>query len=114
LLLSFLKLGFLTVYLTEPFISGFTTGAAIHVLTSQIPSIFGLKSPRSTDRAFKLPKFYIELMHLLFRQINWISTAIGIESIIVLYLAKYLNKRFKSKIRIVLPCELILVSCSSL
>jgi hypothetical protein len=52
-------------------------------------------------------------MHLLFRQINWISTAIGIESIIVLYFAKYLNKRFKSKIRIVLPCELILVSCSS-
>jgi MFS superfamily sulfate permease-like transporter len=82
------------------------------VLTSQLPSIFGLKSPRGTGRAFKLPKFYIELIRLLIHKINWISTAIGISSIIVLYLAKYLNERHKSKIRIVLPCELILVSSS--
>lgn len=108
-MLSFLRLGFLTVYLTEPFISGFTTGAALHVFTSQIPSIFGVRSPHEIHGAFKLPRFYIKLIHLLFDHINWISTAIGIISIIVLYLAKYLNERYKSIIRIVLPSELILV-----
>lgn len=98
------------MYLTEPFISGFTTGAAIHVLTSQIPSIFGVKTPSGIDRAFRLPRLYIELFRSIFHHINWMSTMIGIISIIVLYLAKYLNERYKDKIRIVLPCELILVS----
>lgn len=109
-MLSFLRLGFLTVYLTEPFISGFTTGAAVHVFTSQIPSVFGLKTPRGVHGSFKLPKFYIKLFPSLFYNINWISTAIAFVSIIVLYSAKYLNDRYKSTIRIVLPCELILVS----
>ncbi|CAF1544697.1 unnamed protein product, partial [Adineta steineri] len=109
LLLSFLRLGFLTVYLTEPFISGFTSGAAVHVFTSQIPSLFGVKSPSRIEGAFKLPKFYIKLIRLLFYKINWISTAIGIVSIIILFFSKYFNERYKSKIRIVLPCELILV-----
>jgi len=108
-LLSFLRLGFLTVYLTEPFISGFTTGAALHVFTSQIPSIFGVTTPRGINGAFKLPRLYVKLIRVLFYDINWIATAIGMVSIIVLYLAKFLNERYKSKIRIVIPCELILV-----
>lgn len=107
--MSFLRLGFLTVYLTEPFISGFTTGAAMHVFTSQLSFIFGLKTPRGINGAFKLPRIYLKLFFLLMNNINWISTAIGISSIIVLYTAKYLNERYKSKIRIVLPNELILV-----
>ncbi|CAF3537398.1 unnamed protein product [Rotaria sordida] len=45
LILSVFRLGFLTVYLTEPFISGFMAGAAVHVFSSQIPSVFGVKSP---------------------------------------------------------------------
>ncbi len=102
------------MYLTEPFISGFTTGAAIHVVTSQIPSIFGLKTPHEENRAFKLPKLYVKLIRLLFHNINWVSTVIGIVSIIVLYLAKSLNERYKSTIRIVLPSELILVGYCSL
>jgi MFS superfamily sulfate permease-like transporter len=113
LLLSFLRLGFLTVYLTEPFISGFTTGAAVHVLTSQIRSIFGLKRLGGIEGAFKLPKLYIKLIPLLINNINWISTAIGVVSIIGLYIAKSLNERYKSKIRIILPFELLLVCCYS-
>jgi MFS superfamily sulfate permease-like transporter len=111
LILSFLQLGFLTVYLTEPFISGFTTGAAVHVFSSQIPSIFNVRSPRSPPGALKLPRFYIKLIGSIVNNINWISTAIGFTSIVALYIAKQLNDRFKSTIRVVIPCELILV-CS--
>ncbi|CAF1253318.1 unnamed protein product [Adineta steineri] len=109
ILLSFLRLGFLTVYLTEPFISGFTTGAAFHVFTSQIPSVFGLKSPRGVHGPFKLLRIYIKLFRSLFSNINWISTAVAFISIIVLYIAKYFNDRYKSKIRIILPSELLLI-----
>lgn len=109
LVLSFLRLGFLTVYLTEPFISGFTSGAAIHVFTSQIPSLFGVRSPRGISGAFKIPKFYLKFFGLLLEKINWVSTTIGLVSIVLLYIVKYLNDRFKSKIRIVLPIELFLV-----
>ena len=35
------QLGFLTAYLSEPMVNGFTTGAAIHVATSQLVYVFG-------------------------------------------------------------------------
>lgn len=113
IVLSFLRLGFLTVYLTEPFISGFTTGAAVHVFTSQLPSVFGLKSPRDIHGLLKIPRIYVKLIRMLVSDINWVSTAIAAVSITVLYTAKYLNDRYRSKIRVVLPVELVLVSALS-
>lgn len=110
LLLFVLRLGFLSVYLTEPFISGFTAGSAVHVLTSQLPAIFGVQSPRGITGAFKLPRFYIRLIDVVMHKFNWLAMTIGMCSIVVLYLAKYLNERFKARIRIVLPCELVLVT----
>jgi MFS superfamily sulfate permease-like transporter len=39
------QLGFITQYLSEPFINSFTAGASIHVFTSQMKFIFGIKLP---------------------------------------------------------------------
>lgn len=39
------RLGFVSVLLSDTLVSGFTTGAAIHVLISQIKDLFGLKVP---------------------------------------------------------------------
>ena len=50
-----LRLGFVTTYMSDPLIAGFTTGTAIHVGTSQIKYIFGLKIPR-TDGMFQVLK----------------------------------------------------------
>ena len=47
------RLGFVTVYLSDPLISGFTTGAACHVFTSQIKHVFGVTTPRYSG-VFKL------------------------------------------------------------
>lgn len=44
--MGLLRLGFVAVYLSDTLVSGFTTGAAILVLTSQIKHILGLKVPR--------------------------------------------------------------------
>lgn len=41
-----LRLGFLAVFLSDALASGFTTGAAFHVFTSQLPQVFGVKIRR--------------------------------------------------------------------
>ena len=41
-LMGLFQLGFISIFLSEPLISGYTTGSAIHVFTSQIPYIFGI------------------------------------------------------------------------
>lgn len=38
-----LQLGVISSLLSETLVSGFTTGAAVHVLTSQIKDLFGLQ-----------------------------------------------------------------------
>lgn len=46
MILCVFHLGFVTSFLSDTFISGYTTGTAILVLTSQIPDIFGLTLKR--------------------------------------------------------------------
>uniref|UniRef100_A0AC34RSK4 STAS domain-containing protein n=1 Tax=Panagrolaimus sp. JU765 TaxID=591449 RepID=A0AC34RSK4_9BILA len=41
-----LRLGFLTSYFSDPLIAGFTTGAAVHVLVSQLDDVLGVKLTR--------------------------------------------------------------------
>ncbi len=40
--MGLLRLGFITIFLSDPLISGFTTGAACWVFTSQIKHIIGI------------------------------------------------------------------------
>ena len=89
--------------------SGFTSGAALHALTSQLPLVFGVKAKRQIRGLFKLPKIYLQLIPSLYYDINLMSTGIALISIVALYVAKELNDRYKSTIGVVLPNELILV-----
>ena len=65
LLMGLLKLGFVAVYLSDPIISGFTTGAAILVFTSQVKHILGLEVPRYSG-AFAVVKVCSSSMYLIF------------------------------------------------
>jgi MFS superfamily sulfate permease-like transporter len=51
--MSFLHLGFVVIYLSEPMTRGFTTGCSFHVFTSQMKAIFGVSIPRHNG-AFKI------------------------------------------------------------
>ena len=42
------KLGFVATFLSDPLISGFTTGSAVLVVVSQLKHILGLKIPQIT------------------------------------------------------------------
>ena len=44
--MGILRLGIVTIYLSEPLVKGFTTGAAFHVFTSQFPKLFGISVER--------------------------------------------------------------------
>lgn len=46
LILGVCRLGSLSVLMSETLVSGFTTGAAVLVLTSQMKHVFGIKLPR--------------------------------------------------------------------
>jgi len=41
--IGILQLGFITMFLSKPLLSGYTTGAAMHVFTSQVKHITGLE-----------------------------------------------------------------------
>ncbi|XP_038067898.1 prestin-like [Patiria miniata] len=58
LLMALFRLGFVTIYLSEPLVRGFTTGAAVHVFTSQFRHLFGVSVKRSTG-FFSLVKSYV-------------------------------------------------------
>jgi len=46
--MGLLQLGVLSSLLSESLISGFTTGAAFHVITTQVPYVFGFKVEKFT------------------------------------------------------------------
>ncbi|UYV65129.1 SLC26A2 [Cordylochernes scorpioides] len=52
-LMGSLRLGSLSVVLSDNLVSGFSTGAAIHVTASQIPDLLGVQFPKRQGR-FKL------------------------------------------------------------
>ena len=54
--MGLLKLGFVAVYLSDPIISGFTTGAAILVFTSQVKHLLGLTTVPRYSGAFAVVK----------------------------------------------------------
>ncbi len=62
---SLMRLGFLTSYLSEPMVTGFTTGASMYVCVSQIAHVVGYKVPTQIG-TFKLlkviPTFFRSLL----------------------------------------------------
>ncbi|KAM8966847.1 anion exchange transporter [Pelodytes ibericus] len=109
--MSFLHLGSATILLSEPVVSSMTTGAATHVVTSQVKYLLGIKMPYISG---PLGMFYIYnyiLMNIRMVQIK--VCLFSLLSIIILLLAKKGNEKCKSKIRMVLPIDLLLIITAS-
>ncbi|KAI8771844.1 prestin [Biomphalaria glabrata] len=109
--LGFLRMGFLTTFLSDPLISGFTTGAAIHVFSSQIKSAFGVKVDRYSGPLkliFSYHDFFTHLNHP-----NLVTMTITIVTVLFLIGIKEginNNKKFRETFRgIPIPGELIVL-----
>ncbi|XP_072267032.1 anion exchange transporter isoform X2 [Pyxicephalus adspersus] len=110
--MSVLQLGCATFILSEPVVSAMTTGAATHVVTSQVKFMLGMKMPYISG---PLGMFYIYLY--IFQNISMIKISallLSLMSLTVLILTKELNEKYKSKIKFVLPIDLILMSVTTL
>ncbi|XP_076469470.1 prestin-like isoform X2 [Babylonia areolata] len=110
LLLGVLRLGFLTVYLSDPLISGFTTGASCHVFTSQIKHIFGLHVGRYYG-AFKLIYSYRDFFVNIPTTNSVTIIASGVCILVLVVVKEYINNnpKIKPRLKMPIPIELIVV-----
>lgn len=113
LVMGVLKLGFITAYLSDSFFSAFTSGAGVHIATSQIPAILGLKVQRFGG-VFKIVKTY----GAIFDAISGVNVASLITALLsaiaILFVKDYLNEKLKGKIPIPIPIELFVVIVATL
>lgn len=102
------RLGFLTSYLSVSFVGGFTTAAAVHIGSSQIPKMFGIKV-KSFSGPGKLVLTYIDLFSKI-EQTKAVEVIITVICLVTLLLVKIcINERFKDKMKMPIPIDLIVV-----
>ncbi|XP_053378187.1 prestin-like isoform X3 [Mercenaria mercenaria] len=108
LLMGVLRLGFITVYLSDPLISGFTTGAACHVFTSQIKHVFGVQTARYSG-VFKLVYTYRDFFSNI-DTANYVTILLSIVCITILYCtSRFINQNPKLKPRMFMPVPIELI-----
>ncbi|KAM9785653.1 solute carrier family 26 member 6 [Neosynchiropus ocellatus] len=107
IILGFAQFGFVVTYLSEPLVRGYTTGAAIHVIVSQLKYTFGI-SPKRYSGPLSLIYTVVEICYLL-PQTNIGALVVSIVAIIGLVVAKELNALLTKRIPIPIPVELLAV-----
>ncbi|XP_053705539.1 solute carrier family 26 member 6 isoform X1 [Synchiropus splendidus] len=107
IILGFAQFGFVVTYLSEPLVRGYTTGAAIHVIVSQLKYTFGV-SPKRYSGPLSLIYTVVEICYLL-PQTNIGALVVSIVAIIGLIVAKELNALLTKKIPVPIPVELLAV-----
>uniref|UniRef100_A0A8C9W4W1 Solute carrier family 26 member 5 n=1 Tax=Scleropages formosus TaxID=113540 RepID=A0A8C9W4W1_SCLFO len=113
LALGLLRFGFVAIYLAEPLVRGFTTAAAVHVFVSQLKYLLDIKTTRYSG---PLSVLYVSLTALFSKKIgqtNVASLVVGLVCIVFLYVVKDLNDRFKKKLPVPIPGEIIVVIVST-
>ncbi len=88
LLAGIARLGFVTQFLSKPVMSGFITGLALFVAVGQLNKLFGVEKPEGNT----LEKLIGILREL--PQANWITFAVGISALGLLFLLPRWNKKF--------------------
>lgn len=110
LIFGIMQMGFVSVYLSEQLVSGFTTAASLYVFTSQLPFMLGCNLPHHSG-TFALIYSYADIFGHV-SEINATTVAISITCCLVLVIFKiYINEviRKKTGLNIPFPIELILV-----
>ncbi|XP_043217374.1 sulfate anion transporter 1-like isoform X2 [Amphibalanus amphitrite] len=113
LVLFSVRLTALAVVLSEMLVQGFTTGAAVHVLLSQVPSLLGLERPlfSGPGRLLKLTGAIIQKLATA----NTASIVISATTIVILVLNNELVKpRLAKWTRVPFPIELLVVLVGTL
>ncbi|XP_053320219.1 prestin isoform X2 [Spea bombifrons] len=111
LCLGILRFGFVAIYLTEPLVRGFTTAAAVHVFTSQLKYLLGIKTTRYSGPLSVIYSLVAVLSNI--KTTNIASLIVGFVCVALLLGAKEINDRFKKKLPVPIPMEIIVVIIST-
>ncbi|KAK9759651.1 Sulfate permease 2, partial [Basidiobolus ranarum] len=90
LALGILRLGIVLDFISVPVIVGFTSGAGIAIMTTQIPNFIGLKGINTRESAIKI-------VINVFKHIGnatWVDVVIGVSSILVLVSLDQIKRRY--------------------
>ncbi|XP_069478230.1 anion exchange transporter [Ambystoma mexicanum] len=107
-----LQLGNVTFIMSQPVISSMTTGAATHGLNAEVKYLLGLKMPFISG---PLGMFYI--YGYVFNNIHSVqleAALLSALSIVLLLIVKKVNEKFRRRIKIIIPVDLILIAVLSL
>ncbi|XP_060226950.1 solute carrier family 26 member 10 isoform X5 [Meriones unguiculatus] len=106
-----LQLGVLSTFLSEPVVKALTSGAALHVLVAQLPSLLGLSLPRQIG-CFSLFKTLAAVLTALSRS-SPAELTISALSLALLVPVKELNVRFRDRLPTPIPGEVVMVLLAS-
>ncbi|KAL3974204.1 dopachrome tautomerase [Sarotherodon galilaeus] len=107
ILLGLVQFGFVVTYLSEPLVRGYTTGAAIHVIVSQLKYTFGI-SPERHNGPLSLIYTVLEICYLL-PETNIGTLVASIITILGLIAAKEFNAFLGKRIPVPIPVELVAI-----
>ncbi|XP_054695797.1 prestin isoform X2 [Grus americana] len=107
LCLGLLRFGFVAIYLTEPLVRGFTTAAAVHVFTSQLKYLLGIKTNRYSGPLSVVYSIAAVLSKIT--TTNIAALIVGLTCIVLLLIGKEINLRCKKKLPVPIPMEIIVV-----
>ncbi|XP_069160934.1 prestin-like isoform X2 [Procambarus clarkii] len=113
IILGLLQLGSLCVFLSDMLVSGFTTGAAIHVLTSQIKYLFGIKVQRYSG-PFKIIYTYKDIIGQLLTANPAAMVISGVTITVLAFNNEIVKPWFRTKTKLPIPIELIAVILGTL
>jgi MFS superfamily sulfate permease-like transporter len=123
--LGLVHAGYITVYLSDQLIRGFTTASAVFVLTAQlnkvlnvklarydgVGSLFFVRTPVKTNVQPRRLQIYRDLVYSLPKS-SWITVVMSCAAICALYILKeYVNEPFKRRFHVPIPFELFTVTC---
>ena len=109
IIMGFFNLGIVSSFMSMSFVGGFMTGAAFHITTSQVPSLFGVKLIKICGKG-KIPLTLIELAKNI-TNVNIAEIILAFFCIALLILLKeFINVRFAKYLKAPIPAELIVVT----
>uniref|UniRef100_A0A4W3IEH5 Solute carrier family 26 member 4 n=1 Tax=Callorhinchus milii TaxID=7868 RepID=A0A4W3IEH5_CALMI len=105
--LGILQVGFIVRYLSVPLVGGFTTAAAFHVFVSQLKIVLNVPTS-SHSGVFSIVYTVIDIFTNI-RKTNIADLIAGLLTFVVCITVKEINTRFKDKIKVPIPIEVIVV-----
>ncbi|XP_029025266.1 sulfate anion transporter 1 [Betta splendens] len=111
-LMAVFRLGFVSVYLSGPMLEGFASGASVTILTVQVKYLLGLRIPRHQGYGTVVVTWINVFANIHKTNLcDLITSAICIS---ILVAGKEIQERYKDRLKVPLPTELVVVAGATL